>query len=280
LSVGIGTAPGDYSGTVTMVAVKGSGNRAPVLHYIEDVSVLEGGLVSIAPQAADLDGDNLTFTFTTPLDSSGEWQTQAGDAGVYDVTVRVSDGSLEDSQDITITVLANIINNFTIPIYTGWNLVSLPLQPNDQTTGAVISGLSGQIVVWHYNATSDLWTSYDTAAPFPYLNTLQYMSYGNAYWLKSTINQNLLVQGDIVTDYKITLKPNWNFVGYNMSTTNMPDPISALTTPIVVWAYYTPTDEWKSYDTAAPWPWLNTLTNMTAGKGYWMKSSIEQNWTI
>jgi hypothetical protein len=156
----------------------------------------------------------------------------------------------------------------------------LPLQPNDQTTGAVISGLSGQIVVWHYNATSDLWTSYDTAAPFPYLNTLQYMSYGNAYWLKSTINQNLLVQGDIVTDYKITLKPNWNFVGYNMSTTNMPDPISALTTPIVVWAYYTPTDEWKSYDTAAPWPWLNTLTNMTAGKGYWMKSSIEQNWTI
>jgi hypothetical protein len=105
------------------------------------------------------------------------------------------------------------------------------------------------------------------------------MSYGNAYWLKSTINQNLIVQGTFMNDYRILLKSGWNFVGYNMSTTAMPIPINGLTTPIVVWAYYTQTDEWKSYDTSAPFPWLNTLIDMTAGKGYWIKSNVEQYWT-
>ena len=65
-----------------------------------------------------------------------------------------------------------------------------------------------------------------------------------------------------------------------MSIGIMPDPINSLTTPIVVWAYYTAEDEWKVYDTEAPFPWLNTLHNMSIGKGYWLKSSIEQNWQI
>jgi hypothetical protein len=154
------------------------------------------------------------------------------------------------------------------------------LQPDDTAIANVLSGLSGQVVVWYYNASTDAWTSYDTAAPFPWLNTLDSMTYGNAYWVKSVSDQGLTIEGVGVENYNIKLKPGWNFVGYNMPTTLMPDPIASLTTPIVVWAYNTPTDEWKSYDTSAPFPWLNTLTNMTAGKGYWLKSNVEQNWTI
>ena len=169
---------------------------------------------------------------------------------------------------------------YDLPLYTGWNLISLPIQPEDTNIENLLTGLSGQIVVWYYNASGDEWTVYDTNAPFPWLNTLHNMDYGKAYWLKSTINQILTAQGNIVTDYTIGLKPGWNFVGYNMSTGIMPSPISGLTTPIVAWAYHTAEDEWEVYDTEAPFPWLNTLTNMTAGKGYWIKSSIEQDWKI
>ncbi len=79
-------------------------NQAPVLHFINDITVEEKDLVNINPSASDNDGDALTFTFTSPLDSNGEWQTEEGDEGIYQVTVTVSDGSLTDSQDITITV--------------------------------------------------------------------------------------------------------------------------------------------------------------------------------
>jgi len=169
---------------------------------------------------------------------------------------------------------------YDLPLYTGWNLISLPIQPQDTTIENLLTGLSGQVVVWYYNASGDEWTVYDTNAPFPWLNTLHNIDYGKAYWLKSTINQILTAQGNIITDYTIGLKPGWNFVGYNMSTGIMPSPISGLTTPIVAWAYHTAEDEWKVYDTEAPFPWLNTLTNMTAGKGYWLKSSINQDWKI
>ncbi len=106
LYVPSGTVPGSYSGTVTITAVQGTGNRAPVLHYIEDIIAAEGDLVKITPQATDLDGDGLTYTFTSPLDSNGEWQTQSGDEGVYTVTVTVSDSNLEDSQNVIITILS------------------------------------------------------------------------------------------------------------------------------------------------------------------------------
>jgi len=185
-----------------------------------------------------------------------------------------------NTMKLNITIVSQLADMFNIDLYEGWNLISLPLQPADPAIGTVLSGLSGQIVVWYYNASADLWTLYDTDAPFPWLNTLHYMVHGDGYWLKSTMNQTLIIQGTTVPSYTMGLMPGWNFVGYNTSTTPMPDPISSLTTPIVVWTYYTDKDEWRLYDTEAPFPWLNTLTNMTAGKGYWMKSNVTQNWNI
>jgi len=79
-------------------------NRAPFLYSINDITVEEGDLVDIDPNASDPDNDALTFTFTSPLDSNGDWQTEEGDEGTYQVTVTVSDGSLTDSQQVTITV--------------------------------------------------------------------------------------------------------------------------------------------------------------------------------
>ena len=177
-----------------------------------------------------------------------------------------------------ITVSSPQYSVVNITLFTGWNLISLPLQPSDTSIDYLISDLSGQIVIQYYNASTGGWTSYDTAAAFPGLNTLNSMSYGNAYWLKSTLNQTLTIQGSIVRNHSISLVSGWNFVGFNSSTTAMPNAINRLTNPIIVWDYDTLTDKWKVYDTSAMWP--NTLTNMTAGKGYWLRSNVEQGWRI
>ena len=60
--------------------------------------------ISLAPQVEDPDADPLVYIFTAPLDETGEWQTTYGDAGEYTVTVTVSDGLSEVSEDILITV--------------------------------------------------------------------------------------------------------------------------------------------------------------------------------
>lgn len=67
--------------------------------------VNEGDLVSFPNlKAVDPDGDAVTYTFSAPLDKSGKWQTEKGDAGTYTVTITASDGKMETSIDVVILV--------------------------------------------------------------------------------------------------------------------------------------------------------------------------------
>lgn len=69
------------------------------------IVVQETELVNLQPKAEDPDKNtNLAFTFTSPLNEKGEWQTTYGDAGQYTVTVTVSDGESTTSRDVLIIV--------------------------------------------------------------------------------------------------------------------------------------------------------------------------------
>ncbi len=69
------------------------------------VVVDETSLVSLTPRAEDPDKDTtLAFTFTSPLDEKGEWQTTYGDSGEYTVTITASDGELTTTKDVLIIV--------------------------------------------------------------------------------------------------------------------------------------------------------------------------------
>ncbi|MBI2135231.1 hypothetical protein HYU09_04525 [Candidatus Woesearchaeota archaeon] len=64
----------------------------------------ENEQVTLTPKAEDPDNDALIFTFTSPLDSNGQWQTAYGDAGEYTITVTASDGFLTTSKEVLIIV--------------------------------------------------------------------------------------------------------------------------------------------------------------------------------
>lgn len=69
------------------------------------IVVQETELISLIPKAEDPDKDtSLVFTFTSPLDDNGKWQTTYGDAGEYTITVTASDGELTTTKDVLIIV--------------------------------------------------------------------------------------------------------------------------------------------------------------------------------
>ncbi|MBR9690424.1 hypothetical protein GOV08_01945 [Candidatus Woesearchaeota archaeon] len=70
-----------------------------------DYTVTEGELLQVTESAADPDGDLLTLTYGEPLDETGAWQTQVGDAGVYVVEVTASDGENSAAKTVIIQVL-------------------------------------------------------------------------------------------------------------------------------------------------------------------------------
>jgi hypothetical protein len=94
-------------------------NRAPVLAAIGDKAVNEGQLLEFTVSAADLDGDVLTYSASNlPTGSSFDpvthvfsWIPANDQAGSYTgVRFEVTDGTLSDSEDITITVNDSIPN--------------------------------------------------------------------------------------------------------------------------------------------------------------------------
>lgn len=92
----------------------GSSNVAPVLASIGPQAVAEGSNLAFTLSATDADGDSLTYSATNlPNDASVNstsgafsWTPGSGQAGSYDVTFAVSDGTVEDSEVVTITVTA------------------------------------------------------------------------------------------------------------------------------------------------------------------------------
>ncbi len=81
-------------------------NRPPVMEKIDDIVLKEGDPVAVLVDATDPDKDELTITYSEPLDEDGTWITEIGDAGTYEITVTLSDGINEVSQDFNIIVEA------------------------------------------------------------------------------------------------------------------------------------------------------------------------------
>ncbi|MCP4253856.1 MAG: fibronectin type III domain-containing protein [Candidatus Scalindua sp.] len=79
-------------------------NQTPVLSTISPVTVNEGGTVTFSPTASEADEDALTFSYSGWI-TSNSYTTNYTDAGVHTVTVTVSDGTMTDSQDVTVTVI-------------------------------------------------------------------------------------------------------------------------------------------------------------------------------
>ena len=79
-------------------------NRVPVIQNLVDVVLDENGLVSIIPVTTDDDGDVLTLTYSIPLNSNGQWQTDYNSAGAFVITVIASDGVSATSKTFNLNV--------------------------------------------------------------------------------------------------------------------------------------------------------------------------------
>ena len=111
-----GVIVGDIDGqsvSVTMINGQVAINQSPVLNSIGDKSIDEGDLIEFSISASDPDGDNLTYSASNlppgasfdPQTRTFYWTPNYAQAGIHpDVVFQVSDGSLDDTEIITIIV--------------------------------------------------------------------------------------------------------------------------------------------------------------------------------
>jgi len=107
---------GKYQSTVTVIDDRGGKatekinilvknvNRPPKLENYGQIEVQETDLVDLKLPEKDIDGDEIKYTISGPLDDEGRWQTSYDDAGEYKITLTASDGELKERQTIVLVV--------------------------------------------------------------------------------------------------------------------------------------------------------------------------------
>ena len=76
------------------------------------IVVDEKDIIDLTVNAMDPDGNVLMYTFTSPLDQNGKWETKRGDVGEYITDIIVSDGELDTSAKVLLVV--NSINKIPV----------------------------------------------------------------------------------------------------------------------------------------------------------------------
>lgn len=190
---------------------------------------------------------------------------------------------------------------YGIDLFSGWNLISLPLIPESTVIADVLSGLGEGWeemvgVVWAYDAVTGKWTAWGPGAPDWALD-LATMEDGKGYWLWCNAGHALLVNGgyewlagpEIPPVYPVV--EGWNLIGFKTSDWDTSGKIDSSDSVQVSWYF---NDLWaplylEKYEPFMPpfifWARLVDLrvydkpaeefyslglgASMFPGKGYW-----------
>ncbi len=68
------------------------------------LEVEETDFVRLRAQGSDPDNDQISYTYSPPLNEKGEWQTNYGDAGKYKLEIKASDGERETVEEALLIV--------------------------------------------------------------------------------------------------------------------------------------------------------------------------------
>ncbi|MEN8614415.1 S8 family serine peptidase [Dehalogenimonas sp. THU2] len=277
---------GGLSDSETITVTVNEVNVAPVLAEIGAISGDELVEITFTATAADADlpADILTFSLadgaggsipagaSITADGVFTWTpTEAQGGAVYTFDVVVSDGSLSDSETITVTVPAE---TSTLELIAGWNFIGLPVIPVSTDISDVLAGIIDKVViVWSYDGAA--WTRYIPGVA----SSLTQMTSGVGYWINLSEAATLTVSGTIPPSNDITLTAGWNLISLGTAPGD-PDIGTVLAgiidDVVIVWHYDGVTGIWTRFIPGSP----ATLTEMTQGNAYWVYMSSPRTLTI
>ena len=246
---------GSTSGGTTVTIT--SNNRAPLGNGSDITSVtLKGVVASITGQ-----------TETSVTVTSGTGTAGIGEAVVSSTSMGIN------SKNAGYTYVNAATYNITLA--SGWNLISLPIIPDNTDIDAVISnsnlasGNTDNIVMgYNYNTTDERWLWWN-GTPSGTLNT---MEDGKAYWIYATVNDVLTVHGTQAghpgPDYEVFT--GWNMIGFTSTSDMAVETYLASVDGNYSLLYCWIDGEWLTWTIAG-----STFTNMVPGYGYWLSMSAD-----
>jgi hypothetical protein len=175
--------------------------------------------------------------------------------------------------------LAALTYTVNVPVQPGWNMLSVPVELTSYAITDVLSSLAGSYdLAYTYDAQADEWLIYIVGAP-PGAHTLTTLNPGDGLWVRVTASDTWTVTGEEQSITEIPLYTGWNLIAYPVTEArSISDALSSIAGKYTAVYTYDPAqaDPWLKYTVGVP-SWVSTLSQMTPGKGYWVK--VNQNCT-
>ncbi|MBI5944540.1 MAG: right-handed parallel beta-helix repeat-containing protein [Chloroflexi bacterium] len=286
------TAPtnaGSYAVVATINDINYAGSASDTL-----VIAKAAATVTLGNLIQAYDGTPKSATVTTVPDGLTVEVTYEGSPtpptalGSYAVAAIVTNPNYSGSANGTL-VIEQAIATHNIPLIAGWNLISFNVSPENTDVATVLATIDGNydlIYAWDASSASDNWLMYDPSVPV-FLNSLDHLDETIGFWIHMTAPDTLEVTGLVPVTTNINLHDNaggWNLVAYPSGVNRpLPEVLSDRgvgTDFSLVYAYHAgDAVPWKLFDRELP-IFLNDLTEMSPGWGYWVKVSAEHTWNV
>ncbi len=164
------------------------------------------------------------------------------------------------------------IATINIPLYEGWNLISIPVRTADNNIESILSSIAGKYIsVWSYNNGWNF-SIFDTSLKSK--AEIKTIEQGFGYWIKMLSDSVLTITGKILTNASKELGIGWNLIGCkSISAKNIDKILQPISDQIIsAWGYDSQRKQWLKYITNDS---SNNLEMIEPGKGYWLNVKNE-----
>ena len=195
--------------------------------------------------------------------------TELGGTYTYTAVHYDVNGNASNPASVTLAVAAG---SDIIALNAGWNLISTDRSEAMDVMETFASLAPGNLL---YVTGFDGGVQFYDPNGLPFLNTLNTLTPGKGYWVKVVADDVLELNGArLAEDFMPRLAEGWNLVGYAAETPAAPGDVYAELVAEGDLLYVTGFDEGVQVYDPSGLPFLNTLTEMRNGFGYWVKSAV------
>jgi uncharacterized delta-60 repeat protein len=157
----------------------------------------------------------------------------------------------------------------SMPLLTGWNFISLPVQPVPNVAGNVFASISSALAVaWGYNNGTKAWLRYRPGDAESALTTIDS---GKGYWLYLTSPATLIVETGTSASQSISLSAGWNLAGYaGRDGRNLTDALSGISGKwSLIWGWGG--GDWSAAQEGQGSLSVPSLLKLYQGRAYWLR---------
>jgi hypothetical protein len=189
------------------------------------------------------------------------------------VTIKVSREEVYGTAGVTLKEQGQS-DQFEMSLVEGWNLISIPLQMDNNSINAVFTNASNEDVLFSYDGGGWITTTYYSG--YGWDGDFETIELDKGYWYGANSAYTVTIEGTEAGTRNVPITTGWNLIGYTrQNESGLDDLIPNASNEDVLFAYE---GRWITATYYSGYGWDGELNKMEPGKGYWYGANEAFTW--